>query len=338
PSLKPEITSSYELGFDLRLFKSRLLFDLAVYQNKSKNQIIAIPLDPTSGYSNALINAGLIESKGIELQIKGIPILTRKFKWSSTLNWSRNRSYVKELANGVTSQVIYSHDGNVTIEARVGGRMGDLYGRGFQRSPDGQIIYNSTGLPATLDVNTKVWGNAFADWKAGWNNEFHFEKFRVSILFDYQKGGSMFSQTNHKYATLGKLTSTLPGRDNGIVGDGVVLGIDGKFKPNTVNVSASSFYENVYAINNAEMNVFDASYLKLREARFEFNLPEKLLNKVGIKQTSLAVYGRDLFNITSFPGFDPEGGNLNSGTLTPGVELMQFPSTRTMGINLTLKF
>ncbi|WP_204314148.1 hypothetical protein, partial [Klebsiella aerogenes] len=79
-------------------------------------------------------------------------------------------------------------------------------------------------------------------------------------------------------------------------------------------------------------------YLKLREARFEFNLPEKLLNKVGIKQTSLAVYGRDLFNITSFPGFDPEGGNLNSGTLTPGVELMQFPSTRTMGINLTLKF
>uniref|UniRef100_UPI0013D29315 TonB-dependent receptor domain-containing protein n=1 Tax=Klebsiella pneumoniae TaxID=573 RepID=UPI0013D29315 len=78
PSLKPEITSSYELGFDLRLFKSRLLFDLAVYQNKSKNQIIAIPLDPTSGYSNALINAGLIESKGIELQIKGIPILTRK--------------------------------------------------------------------------------------------------------------------------------------------------------------------------------------------------------------------------------------------------------------------
>jgi TonB-linked SusC/RagA family outer membrane protein len=338
PSLKPEITSSYEAGLDLRLFKNRLSFDLAIYKNNSRNQIIAIPLDPTSGYSNALINAGLIESRGIELQVKGTPINNRNFKWTSTLNWSRNRSYVKELANGVTSQVIYSHDGNVTIEARVGGRMGDMYGRGFQRSPEGKIIYNSTGLPATLDVNTTVWGNAFADWKAGWNNEFQFQKFRLSILFDYQKGGSMFSQTNHKSATLGKLTSTLPGRDNGIVGDGVVLGADGKYTPNTVNVSASSYYENIYAINNAEMNVFDASYLKLREARIEFNLPEKLLNKVGIRQTSIGIYGRDLFNITSFPGFDPEGGNLNSGTLTPGVELMQFPSTRTMGINLTLKF
>ena len=138
---------------------------------------------------------------------------------------------------------------------------------------------------------------------------------------------------------MGKLTKTLPGRDNGIVGDGVVLdATTGKYVPNTVNVSASSYYENIYAINNAELNVFDATYLKLREARVEFTLPQKLLSKIGIKQTSVAVYGRDLFNITKFPGFDPEGGNLNSGTLTPGVELMQFPSTRNMGLNLTFKF
>lgn len=338
PDLKPEITSSYEAGLDLRLLKNRLSVDIAVYQNRSKNQILAIPLDPTSGYSSALVNAGMIESKGIELQVKAIPVTKRNFKWSTTLNWSRNRSYVKELANGITSQVIYSHDGNVTIEARVGGRMGDMYGRGFQRSPEGKIIYNSTGLPATLDVNTKVWGNAFADWKAGLMNEFTFNNFRISVLFDYQHGGSMYSQTNHKSNTLGKTKVTLPGRDNGIVGDGVVLGLDGKYTPNTVNVSASSYYENVYGISNAEMNIFDASYLKLREARIEFSLPAKLLKKIGVNQTSVAVYGRDLFNITSFPGFDPEGGNLNSGTLTPGVELMQFPSTRNMGINLTLKF
>lgn len=338
-NLKPEIISSYEAGLDLRVLNNRLSMDLAVYQNKSRNQIIAIPLDPTSGYSSALINAGLIESKGVEIQLKGTPILHKNFKWMTTVNWSTNRSYVKELANGVTSQVIYSHDGNVTIEARVGGRMGDLYGRGFQRSPEGKVIYNSTGLPATLDANTKVWGNAFADWKAGIMNEFSYKNFRVSILFDYQKGGSMFSQTNHKAATLGKLAKTLPGRETGIVGDGVVYDAgSGKYIPNTVNVSASSYYENVYAINNAEMNIYDCTYLKLREARIEYTLPQNLLKKIGINQTSVAIYGRDLFNITKFPGFDPEGGNLNSGTLTPGVELMQFPSTRNMGINLTLKF
>ena len=273
------------------------------------------------------------------MQLKGSPISNRKFKWLTTLNWNINRSYVKELANGVTSQIIYSHDGNVTIEARVGGRMGDLYGKGFQRSPEGNIIYSSTGLPAPLDIKTKVWGNAFADWKAGLMNEFIYKNVRFSVLLDYQKGGSMFSQTNHKNNTLGKTKVTLPGRDNGIIGNGVVLDpVSGKYAPNTVNVSASSYYETVYALSNAEMNVFDASYLKLREVRLEFSLPQKLLTKIGIQQTNIAFYGRDLFNITSFPGFDPEGGNMNSGTLTPGVELTQFPSTRNMGLNLTFKF
>jgi hypothetical protein len=213
-----------------------------------------------------------------------------------------------------------------------------MYGRGFQRSSEGKIIYSSIGLPAPLDPVTKKWGNAFADWKAGLMNEFHIGTFRINILVDGQKGGSMYSQTNHKSNTLGKTSVTLPGRDGGIVGDGVVRTADGKFEPNTVKVAASSYYDNYYTINNAETNIFDASFIKIREARVEFNLPKQLLAQLGITQTSVAIYGRELFNFTKFPGFDPEGGNLNSGTLTPGVELMQFPSTRNMGLNLTFKF
>jgi hypothetical protein len=339
PNLKPEITSSYEAGIDLRLLRNRITLDLAVYNNSSRNQILAIPLDPTSGYTNALINAGLINSKGVEVQLTGKPIATNNFSWSSTLTWSQNRSYVKELAAGITNQVIYSHDGNVTIEARVGGRMGDLYGLGFQRSPEGKVIYSTAGVPATLDPTTKKWGNAFADWKAGWLNEFTIKNFRISLLLDGQKGGNMYSMTNHKSNTLGKTKVTLPGRDGGIVGDGVVYDPNTKtYSPNTVKVPAFSYYENVYAINNAEMNIFDASFLKIRELRVEFSLPPSWLRKIGIRQTTAAFYGRDLFNFTSFPGFDPEGGNLNSGTLTPGVELMQFPSTRNIGANLTFKF
>ena len=336
--LKPEKITSFEAGFDLRMFKSRLGLDLTYYINKNRNQIIAIPLDPTSGYTSALINAGLIEAKGLEIQLKGTPVLGKNFRWETTLNWSKNAAYVKELSNGVTSQIMYAHESNATIEARVGGKLGDIYGKGFQRSPDGQIIYNSTGLPATLDPVTKKWGNAFADWKAGLNNEFTFRSFRVSILFDYQHGGSIYSQTNHKNNTLGKTRVTLPGRETGIVGQGVVPDASGKYLPNTVNVSAISYYETYYAIGNAETNIFDATYLKLRETRIEFNLPKKMLSRIGVLQSSIAVYGRDLFNITNFPGYDPEGGNLNSGQLTPGVELTQFPSTRTIGINLTFKF
>ena len=86
------------------------------------------------------------------------------------------------------------------------------------------------------------------------------------------------------------------------------------------------------------MNVYDCSFIKLREARVEYSLAKSILQKIGVRQTTIAMYGRDLFDFTKYPGFDPEGGNLNSGTLTPGVELMQFPSARSMGVNLTLKF
>ncbi|WEK35499.1 MAG: SusC/RagA family TonB-linked outer membrane protein [Candidatus Pseudobacter hemicellulosilyticus] len=339
PDLKPEITSSYEAGLDLRFINGRLGIDATVYTNNSRNQIIAIPVDPISGYSNKVVNAGLINSQGVELVLTGKPIVSPRFSWTTTLNWSTNRSYVKELAEGITSQVIYAHNTNVSIEARVGGRMGDMYGKGFQRTDDGQIIYSSNGLPATLDPVMKKWGNAFPDWRAGLMNEFAFSQFRVSVLLDGQKGGSMYSQTNHKNNTLGKTKVTLPGRDGGIVGEGVVWDAgSGKYVANTVNVTAASYYDNYYSIGNAEVNIFDASYLKIREVRIEYTLPRTLTAKLRLQQARIAVYGRDLFNFTSFPGFDPEGGNLNGSTLTPGVELTQFPSTRTMGINLTVKF
>ncbi|PWJ55323.1 TonB-linked SusC/RagA family outer membrane protein [Dyadobacter jejuensis] len=336
--LKPEITSSYEFGMDIRLIKNLVGLDVAYYNNNSRNQILAIPLDPVSGYSNALINAGRINSRGVEVKLSGKPVTTKNFSWNTTLLWSRNRSYVKELASGITNQVIYAHGSTLLIEARVGGRMGDMYGRGFQRSPDGQIIYSSAGLPADLDPTTKKVGNAFADWKASWSNEFTIKNVRLSILLDGQMGGDMYSHTNHKSNTLGKTKVTLPGRDEGIVGVGVVKQADGSFVANTKNVPASSYYDNYYKSSNAETNTFDASFLKIREVRMEFNLPPAFLEKLGVQKTSLALFGRDLFNFTKFPGFDPEGGNLNNGTLTPGVELAQFPSTRTMGMNLTLKF
>ncbi|MBC7912658.1 MAG: SusC/RagA family TonB-linked outer membrane protein [Pyrinomonadaceae bacterium] len=338
-NFKPEIITSLESGLDLRMFKNRLGLDVTLYSNNSRNQILPIPLDPVSGYNNFLVNAGLINSKGVEVALSGKPVVSKAFSWNTTLTWARNRSYVKELDPRVPNYVISNHNTNVSVEARVGGRMGDMYGKGFQRSPEGKIIYSSVGLPAPLDPVLRKLGNAFADWKGGLLNEFSIKNVRLSVLLDMQKGGDIFSQTSHKNNTLGKTKVTLPGRDEGIIGDGVVYNATtGLYTPNTVKVSASSYYDNYYGISNAEVNIYDASFLKIREVRAEFNLPKKLIQKAGMQQTSIAIYGRDLFNFTKFPGFDPESGNLDNGTLTPGVELAQFPSTRTMGVNLTFKF
>jgi len=130
----------------------------------------------------------------------------------------------------------------------------------------------------------------------------------------------------------------LPGREGGIVGDGVVRQPDGSFVPNLTNVTALKYYDEYYKITNAETNIFDASFIKLRETRFEYNLPLSLISRIALKRASVALYGRDLLLFTKFPAYDPEAAMLNNGTITPGIEMAQFPSTRTMGVNVTVQF
>lgn len=334
---KPEITTSYEAGLDIKLFNGRIGLDATVYNNRTKNQILDVPLEAATGYSAAVLNAGIVRNQGVELMLNAKPF-DKTFKWSTTVTWSKNKNKVLELAEGMIDQQVIGYGGNATIIAKVGGTTGDIYGFGFLRSPEGKIIYTKDGLPAR-GAEIQYIGNAFADWKGGFLNEFSYKNYRLSVNIDGQYGGMVYSQTHHKMSEQGKLTNTLPGRDEGyIIGDGVVKNADGTYSPNTTKVAVGNYYADYYRRANVEANSFDASYLKLREVRFEYTLPKKWLNKVFVQQASLAVYGRDLAMITDFPMFDPETAALNGGTILPGVEMGQLPTPRTFGMNLTLKF
>ena len=179
-------------------------------------------------------------------------------------------------------------------------------------------------------------------WKAGFSNEFSYKNFRVSILFDGQWGGIVYSQTHHKMTEHGTLKHTLKYRENPnfeVVGEGVMLDERGQYVPNNVPISVSKYYADYWRRANVETNSFDASFLKLREARIEYTIPSAGLNKIGIERLTLALYGRNLAMWTKdFPVYDPEVATLNNGTIVPGSEMGQLPSTRTMGFNLTLKF
>ncbi len=339
-NLKPEISTNYEAGLDLRLFANRLSIDATYYNNTTRNQIVPVPLDPTTGYTSAIINSGKVRNQGVELVVSGKPVKTKYFQWTTTINWSRNRNkvlYLAEEFGGIGKQDI-GYGGNATIQARVGGTTGDIYGFGFVRSPEGQIVYTADGLPERPQ-DIQYIGCAFADWKGGIQNEFVYKNFRFSFLVDGQYGGIIYSQTHHKMTEQGKLKHTLRGREeNYIIGDGVVRDGIGHFVPNTKKVLPVDYYVEYYRRANVEANSFDASYLKLREARLEYAIPTSKLGKSFIRQAMIALYGRDLFMITSFPIFDPETAALNGNVLLPGVEMGQLPSTRTMGVNITLKF
>lgn len=342
-SFKPEISTSYEAGFDVRFLKNRIGFDITLYHNLTKNQIIQVPLDPTTGYARAVINAGTVRNNGIEVVVNAQPVVNRNFKWTSTLTWSRNLNKVLELPQESGKQQIIGTGGTATIMATVGGSMGDIYGYGFVRNEEGKIIYTTDGLPQQPEKsnqNIQYIGNAYAKWKGGIQNEFAYKNFRFSFLIDGQFGGLVYSQTHHKSTEQGKLKHTLAGREEGfIIGDGVVLdAASGKYVPNTKKVLPVDYYVEYYRRANVESNSFDASFLKLREARLEYALPKKALGKSFIKQATFALYGRDLLMITSFPIFDPETAALNGSTILPGVEMGQLPSSRTMGLNITFKF
>jgi TonB-linked SusC/RagA family outer membrane protein len=338
-NLKPEISTSYELGLDLRLLKSRLNFDLTVYENRTKNQILDVPLDPTTGYTRAVLNSGLVRNRGVEVIVNAKPVRSKNFKWDVSINWALNRNKVLELAEGMDGKQDIGYGGNATLQARVGGTTGDIYGFGFVRSPEGKIVYTSTGLPAR-PADIQYIGNAYADWKGGLKNEFTYKEIKFSILLDGQLGGKIYSQTHHKMTEQGKLVHTLKGREeNFIIGDGVVLNAaTGKYDVNTIKVLPVDYYADYYRRANVESNTFDASFLKVREMRLEKSIPQRVLGKSFIKQASFAIYGRDLLMISNFPMFDPETASLNGSTLLPGVEMGQMPSTRTIGLNLTFKF
>ncbi|KKL28102.1 hypothetical protein LCGC14_2378520 [marine sediment metagenome] len=314
--------------------------DATVYQTNTKNQILDVPIDITTGYSSATLNSGEVRNRGVELTLTGQLFKNDKFSWESTLTFSKNWNKVLSLAEGIDNQQIIGEGGQATILAKVGGSASAVYGYGFVRSPDGRIVYDNAGLPAYPESGAiqKI-GDANPDFRAGLYNSFRLGNLTFNVMLDAQKGGIIYSQTHHKLTQQGKLKFTYRGREDGfIVGDGVVLNDDGTYSENTTEAITPDWYNRYYRRANVESNSFDASYLKLREVSLQYNLPSKWLADTGIQNLNLSFFGRNLAMITDFPIYDPETAALNGGTLLPGVEIGQMPSPATYGMGLQVKF
>ncbi len=337
-NLKPEEIINREVGLEARFFKNRLGIDLSYYNTNSRNQILQVPNDPSTGYTERVFNAGLINNRGWELGVNGTIIDRTKFTWKSTLTWSRNRGYVNDLAPGVESVILASGPRGF-VEARVGGRVGDIFGTGYLRSPQGEIVFDGDGLPLIDTDNMKYLGNSSPDWKAGWRNQITYKNFSLGILLDGQYGGDVYSYSHSIMAGSGKLTNSLAGRDNGVIGKGVKVNADGSYSPNDIIADADRFYTQMYLRDNVEENTFDVSFLKVRELSLSYAVPvNKIFKTKAVRSINVGVYGRDLFVVTNYPMWDPEIATMNRNRIEPGFETGQFPSTRSIGFNLSFLF
>jgi TonB-linked SusC/RagA family outer membrane protein len=341
-NLKPEMNTNIEAGMDFGFFNNRLNYTVTVYQNNTKNQIIPVQTLAESGYTQRMINSGEVRNRGVEMMLTATPVKTKDFSWNVSANWSLNKNKILSLPAEFQGQpyTMSSVGGVLFYNAVVGGSLGDMYGYKLQRSPDGQVIYGADGLTAK-STEIEYVGNAYAKWRIGLQNSFRYKNFAVSFSFDGQYGGRAYSQSHHKMSEQGKLTNTLMGRENPngmIVGQGVVQNANGSFSPNTKEVLLTSYYADYYRRANIETNSFDTSFVKLREANITYYFPKDLVKSLKMTDLSLSVFGRNLWMWTKFPLFDPEVATLNNGSITPGAEVGQLPTSRTVGIQLNVKF
>ncbi|MFA4866957.1 MAG: SusC/RagA family TonB-linked outer membrane protein [Pedobacter sp.] len=334
--LKPLKTTTIELGLDLKMFKNRLGLDVAVYAGNTKNQILNRIVDKSTGYNTQIVNVGRVDNKGIEIALNGTPIQTKKFKWTTFATFSANKNVIKELAD--SSVVLRTGAlGGGQVVANVGGSMGDLYGRGYLRSPDGQIIFNPETGVALENPDLLYLGNTMPTMRFSLGTGFNYKQFNLNVLFDAQVGGVGHSLTFSRMASLGKHKVTLPGRYNGVIGDGVLQNPDGTFRKNDVIATdLAAFYESVYGSGQAEGSIFRTDYVKFREASFGYSLNKKLLKSIGFNKATLSVYGRNLFIWSPWPAFDPEFGTMAGSDIVQGFETGQLPSTRTYGVRLVV--
>ncbi|MEZ4969267.1 MAG: SusC/RagA family TonB-linked outer membrane protein [Flavobacteriaceae bacterium] len=332
--LKPEITSSWETGIDYRMFNNRLGIDLTLYTANTDNQILVLPNDIVSGYSNRVINAGLVKNRGVEIVLNGTPIRTNDFEWKLTGNWSTNDNEIMELTDNMEQQTLTTVWQSSLI-ATVGGSTSDVWGTKFVRDPEGNKVYKN-GVPVRTSSKEYI-GNTAPDWKAGLTNTLTYNNLRLSFTFDGQYGGLIYSGTYNRSSWAGTLANTLPGRDEGvIIGEGVVQNNDGSYSPNTEPINTQTYYGQYHQV--AEAGVFDSSFLKFREISLGYSFPKSVTNNLNIANLSLSVFGRNLAIFDNYPMTDPEAGTRNGTVFVPGLEMTPMPYTASFGANLKIDF
>ena len=336
--LKPLYTESYEVGLVANLFNGRLETDFALYQSNTRNQILSASVDRATGVNSVIVNAGEVRNQGIEVGINAKPVVNQNgFNWSLFGTFSANANKVLSMTPDLPEIQLQTGPGSAVM-ARVGGNMSSLWGIGYQRSPSGEIVYQD-GYPLTT-TDMIYLGNTNPKWKASLGNEFRYKRFRFNFLVDGQYGGVAYSMTHSFHYVQGKIKSTLPGREEGtIIGKGVIMNPDGTYRPNDVPAAnLSTYYQRHGERNNVEGNLFKTDFLKLREVRLDYSISGKGIEKYRLQRMSVGVFGRDLLIRSEWPQFDPEFGTLNDGTIDKGIETSQLPSTRNIGLQLTLVF
>lgn len=333
--LRPMRTAETEVGLELKLFNNRVAIDFAAYQKITTDQIVSAQISDASGFVTTLINSGQSQNRGLEMLINLVPFKTKDFQWDITFNGSYNKTKVLSLLTETPGEriTVGTHVFNGELRQVVGQEMGQIYGFGFKRDAQGQMIFGGNGIPLrTTDLIS--FGSALPKWVGGINNSFNYKGVSVSFLIDFKLGNMMLSGTNFNATRHGLHKMTLVGREGGVLG----VGVNEKGETNTVKAPVQDYWSVVRSLALIEPVVYDGGYWKLRQITAGYDLTKFLPKSFPIKSVKLSFVANNILMLKKWvPNIDPESFGYSSDNLV-GMESTGLPTTRSMGFNLNVKF
>ncbi len=361
PDLKPEITTSIEVGTDLRFLNDRIGLDFTWYKANSADQILTVPISNATGGTQLITNAGEIENRGIEVQLNLTPVQAADWQWDVRLNFSRNRNEVISIREGIESIFLGSSFGyggsTASIQLVKGEPFGNIYGTSYARYyPEGEapedplhvdedapILIGEDGFPV-VNNDLLVLGNSFPDWIGGIYNNISYKNVNLSFLIDIQQGMDVYNQYGNFFAAFGITKNTLD-RNELRVFEGVTT--DGQ--PNTQEVwlgqgegpdgrdYGAGFYRNVFR-GSTENFVKDASFVKLRNISLAYSLPTSFLETLPFRNVTAKATATNIILYSPFDGFDPESRSGPAGTNATGFTGLDHPGVASIIFSLNFSF
>lgn len=344
-SLRPSLTTTTEAGIEIRFLNDKIGLDATIYKSKTKDEVVQLPIPVSSGYTNAYVNGGKIDNTGIELMLSLSPFKSKRpngFNWDMNFNFSHNVGKVVSLPDGINTYVyaqVTQYDRYfraIQYDAKVGQRLGNMYGNVFVRDPQGNIVYKN-GVPLFTSTQNSLLGNYNPDFVLAWSNQLSYKNFELSFLWDWHQGGKFYSYTELGILAGGMSVETLPGRQTGIIGKGVMKDASGKYVPNNIKVDAATYYNGYYNASNNEAFMYNASYLKLRELRLGYNF-KNIFGPSSKAKLNVSLIARNIVEFTQNKDVDPETLALRGQQILPGTEFLSIPSTKSIGFSLGLNF
>jgi TonB-linked SusC/RagA family outer membrane protein len=312
--LEPEIQKTYEIGTEMRLFKSKLSFDITYYNTRCEKQIFqGFRASYGTGFILNTLNIGTTKNTGVEISLGFSPVSNKAFTWDTKLNFNKMFNKVVSLPANVSE--VYLSDTWPYLNARggliVGGPTTSITAFGYLRNSRGDVIIEpSTGLPIS-DGQWLVRGDRNPDFTLGWINNMRYKNWKLSFLWDLKVGGDIFNATDQYLTINGRSKRTLdrevPRVIQGVLRDG---------KENTANPTPNTivvipYYNNAYYNSAANMpdELFvekDVNWFRLRDLTLSYTFPANSIKRMNyLKSLGFFATFNDLILMTNYTGPDP---------------------------------